>query len=52
MQTVQSMDEKRWYSNEKAKRLLGWAPQITMREGLKRAIDWYFENNYLERMDK
>ncbi len=52
MQTVQSFDEKRWYSNEKAKKLLGWAPQITMREGLKRAIDWYFENNYLERMAK
>jgi len=52
MQTVQSMDEERWYSNEKAKKLLGWAPQVTMREGLKRAIDWYYENNYLERMAK
>lgn len=52
MQSVQSMDEERWYSNEKAKSLLGWAPQVTMREGLKRAIDWYFENNYLERMAK
>jgi nucleoside-diphosphate-sugar epimerase len=46
------MDEDRWYSNEKAKNLLGWEPQVTMREGLKRAIDWYYENNYLERMAK
>ncbi len=52
MQTVQSMDETRWYTNEKAKKLLDWAPQITIREGLKRAIDWYYENNYLERMAK
>ncbi len=52
MQSVQSMDEDRWYSNKKAKNLLGWAPQVTMREGIKRAIDWYYENNYLERMAK
>jgi nucleoside-diphosphate-sugar epimerase len=37
------------YSNEKAKRLLGWAPQVTMVEGFQRAIDWYFENGLLER---
>jgi nucleoside-diphosphate-sugar epimerase len=49
MQSIQSMDEERWYSNEKAKRLLGWSPIITMREGIKRAIDWYYENDYLER---
>lgn len=48
-QTIQSMDEERWYSNEKAKRLLDWEPQMTMEEGLKRAIDWYYENGYLER---
>lgn len=49
MKTVESMDQNRWYSNEKAKRLLSWAPKITMREGLKRAISWYFENGYLKR---
>lgn len=48
-QTIQSMDEERWYSNEKAKRLLDWNPQISMKEGLKRAIEWYYENGYLER---
>jgi len=48
-QTVQSMDEERWYENKRAKRLLGWGPKITMKEGLKRAIDWYYENGFLEK---
>jgi nucleoside-diphosphate-sugar epimerase len=39
----------RVYTNEKAKRLLGWAPQVTMVEGFQRAIDWYFEEGLLER---
>lgn len=37
------------YSNEKAKRLLGWAPQVTMLEGYQRAIKWYFEQGLLEK---
>lgn len=41
----------RVYSNEKAKRMLGWAPQVTMTQGLQRAIDWYFENGLLERKE-
>jgi nucleoside-diphosphate-sugar epimerase len=49
MKTVESMDQERWYSNEKAKRLLSWTPKVTMYEGLKRTIDWYFENGYLKR---
>jgi dihydroflavonol-4-reductase len=49
MKTVQSMDENRIYDNSKAKRVLGWEPKITMKEGLKRAIDWYFENGFLVR---
>ncbi len=49
MKTVQSMDENRLYDNSKAKRILGWAPKITMKEGLKRAIDWYFENGFLKK---
>lgn len=28
--------------NRLAKRLLGWEPSVTFREGLHRAIDWYF----------
>lgn len=29
-------------SNQRAKRLLGWEPQVTFREGLHCTIDWYF----------
>ncbi|TFG07650.1 NAD-dependent epimerase/dehydratase family protein [Candidatus Thorarchaeota archaeon] len=47
--TIESMDQERWYSNEKAKRLLGWNPEYAMQEGIKRAIDWYYENGYLEK---
>lgn len=49
VKTVESLDQERWYSNEKAKRLLSWTPKISMQEGLRRAIDWYFENGYLKR---
>lgn len=49
MKTVQSMDEERAYSNRKAKRLLGWSPRLTMREGLGRVINWYFANGYLKK---
>ena len=28
--------------NALAKRLLGWEPKVTFREGLKRTIDWYY----------
>ncbi len=47
--SVDMICSNRVYSNEKAKRLLGWSPQVTMTEGFRRAIDWYFENGYLER---
>lgn len=49
MQTIQSMDEDRWYSNSLAKRLLGWAPKVTMKEGIERQIEWAWENNLLEK---
>jgi len=29
--------------NFRAKRLLGWEPQIPFREGLRRTIDWYYK---------
>ncbi len=48
MKTTQSMDEERWYSNEKAKTLLGWAPQLTMQEGLIRTINWYYAYGHLD----
>ena len=30
-----------WANVEKARRLLNWEPQITMREGLGKLVDWY-----------
>ncbi|MFW9887694.1 MAG: NAD-dependent epimerase/dehydratase family protein [Candidatus Thorarchaeota archaeon] len=45
--SVDLMHQQRIYSNGKAKRLLEWFPQMTMEEGFKRAIDWYFEQGYL-----
>ncbi len=47
--SVDIMFSNRVYSNEKAKRLLGWSPKVTMIEGLQRAIDWYFDNGLLKR---
>jgi dihydroflavonol-4-reductase len=47
--SVDMMMVERVYSNEKAKRLLNWTPKVTMADGFRRAIDWYFENGYLER---
>ena len=26
----------------KARQMLGWEPQVNLREGLKRLIDWYY----------
>lgn len=30
--------------NSKAKNILGWIPEISLEEGLKRSVDWYNEN--------
>jgi nucleoside-diphosphate-sugar epimerase len=47
--SVDIMHQERVYSNEKAKRLLGWTPKVGMIEGFQRAIDWYFEQGYLKK---
>jgi nucleoside-diphosphate-sugar epimerase len=31
--------------NSKAKELLGWKPDVRFDEGLKRAVEWYKQNN-------
>ena len=49
--SVDMMYTTRVYSNEKAKRLLGWAPKVTMVDGFQRAIDWYFENGFLKKRE-
>ncbi len=33
-----------WADIQKAKRLLDWEPEIEVEEGLRKTIDWYFEN--------
>jgi len=48
-QTVQSMDEDRWYTNKQAKRILGWSPKISMREGIGRQIEWAWESKLIEK---
>ncbi len=47
--SVDMMMVDRVYSNDKAKKLLGWTPKITMAEGMQRAVDWYFENGHLKK---
>ena len=32
---------KLWASNEKAKRMIGWEPRISLDEGLRRTIEWF-----------
>ncbi len=36
-----------WANVEKAKRLLGWTPQISLEEGLRRTVEWYQEHRDL-----
>ncbi|HZZ26626.1 MAG TPA: NAD-dependent epimerase/dehydratase family protein [Pirellulales bacterium] len=36
-----------WANVDKAKRLLGWTPQISLEEGLRRTVAWYQENRDL-----
>jgi len=33
-----------WANIDKARDLLGWAPQVHLEEGLKRSVDWYMDN--------
>jgi nucleoside-diphosphate-sugar epimerase len=47
--SVDAMNSERWYSNEKAKKLLGWKPHMTMAETLTRAIDWYVAEGYVKK---
>ncbi len=33
--------QRRWFSNTRAKTQLNWAPRMSFAEGLKRTVDWY-----------
>jgi dihydroflavonol-4-reductase len=37
----------RAFSIEKAKRILGYAPKVDLRTGIKKSIDWYTEKGFL-----
>jgi dihydroflavonol-4-reductase len=39
----------RAFTNAKARRDLGFAPEVQLSEGLRRTADWYFERGYLKR---
>ncbi len=48
-QSIQSMDEHRWYTNERAKTILGWSPKYTMEEALTKVVEWCLANGYLKK---
>lgn len=35
-----------WADIEKAKRILGWEPEISLEEGLRRSVRWYLDNRH------
>lgn len=39
--------KNRYFTYEKARRVLGYEPQVSHEEGMKRTAQWYFENGYL-----
>ena len=46
-QTVDFMTHHRAYNIAKAKKLLGYQPRISLREGIKRTVDWYSLKEHL-----
>ncbi len=45
--TLASLHSTNSFSNRKAKRVLGWAPRITLEEGMRRTQAWLGEEGYL-----
>ncbi|NHJ14535.1 MAG: NAD-dependent epimerase/dehydratase family protein [Candidatus Thorarchaeota archaeon] len=48
---VDDIFAERVYTNERAKRLLGWSPRNSMQDGLAKTMDWYLENGHLKKED-
>lgn len=44
---VKFMTENKRFSIEKAKKILGYKPRITLREGIKRTFEWYRKERYI-----
>jgi nucleoside-diphosphate-sugar epimerase len=50
--SIQQIFEDRWYSNEKAKKLLGWSPKMSMQESIRKALDSHIAEGRLVRNKK
>jgi len=44
---IDTMKTNRAYTNAKAKKILGFTPQYTFRDGMEKTIEWYKEKNLL-----
>jgi nucleoside-diphosphate-sugar epimerase len=44
---IDTMKTNRAYSNAKAKKILGFAPRYSYRDGMKKTLEWYKEKNLL-----
>lgn len=51
MKSVDAINSERWYSNQKAKTVLGWRPSMTMEEALRRSVDWYVAEGYIKKKE-
>jgi dihydroflavonol-4-reductase len=51
-QSIQAILEDRWYSNKKAKKLLGWSPRMSMQESIKKALESHIAEGRLVRNKK
>jgi nucleoside-diphosphate-sugar epimerase len=51
-QSIKALFEDRWYSNEKAKKLLGWSPKMSMQESIKKALESHIAEGRLVRNKK
>jgi nucleoside-diphosphate-sugar epimerase len=40
--------KSRAFSIEKAKRMLGYRPEVKLKEGIRETLDWYVANGYIE----
>jgi len=49
---LKSEVKRLWCDNSKAKRLLGWEPQVSLDEGLKETIEWISENKKMIKLVK
>jgi len=48
-ETIDRMQEDRFYSCAKAEKELGWEQKVTMDEGMRRTVAWYYKHGYLRK---